>query len=161
MMDIPTRDQLIQMIVDARAEWEAAISRLSAEEQEESLLDGWSVKDVIAHLMWHEKEIAGLVRARRLAGSDLWQRPLQERNRLIREQYRDLSLADIREQAANAYEALLKELAQLGEDELADAARWRDFPPNVLAWEIVAQNTYEHYRDHTADIERYLAGRAG
>jgi hypothetical protein len=153
-----TRNELLQEIQDAKVAWEAATILVSPEEQEAPLLDGWSVRDVIAHLMWHEQEMVGAVRARALVGSDWWLLPTQERNRLVWEQHRDMPLAEAREAARDAHEALVKELEALADEDLT--AHWPGVPDEWQPWQIIAQNTYEHYRDHTADVERYLAGRA-
>ena len=67
------KSELISAISKARAEWEAVISPLDDDKILQAKTQGdWSLKDVIAHLTWHEKEMLGLIRAHALVGSELW-----------------------------------------------------------------------------------------
>ncbi len=45
------------------------------------------------------------------------------------------------------------------DDELNDSSRFRDMPSDGQPWHIVAQNTYEHYREHAANVEKWLKRR--
>ena len=47
----------------ARAEWEAALAEIPSERMTEpGLAGGWSVKDLIAHVAWSEREMIGVIR---------------------------------------------------------------------------------------------------
>ena len=52
----------------------------------------WSVKDVLAHITWHEQEMFNVVLNRALVGSDLWNVSLELRNKTIYEENRDREL---------------------------------------------------------------------
>ena len=56
---------------------------------------GWSVKDVLAHISWGEREGTGLVRARALAGSELWNLPEDERNEAVVRESRSQGLDEV------------------------------------------------------------------
>jgi hypothetical protein len=155
------RDELLAEIQDAKVEWKKTAILVPVEDQEKPLLDGWSVKDVYAHLMWHENEMLGVIRNRRLTGSDLWQRPLDERNRSIWEQHRDLPATEVRERSRNIHEALFKELGALTDRDLTTPGVWSGFPADWTLWDLLRGNTFEHYRGHTADLKRYLARTGG
>jgi len=58
-----------------------------------------SVKDILAHIAWFEREMIGLLHQRTLAGSDLWNLPSDERNAVIFQLNRRRSLQDIRQEA--------------------------------------------------------------
>ena len=49
----------------------------------------WSVKDLVAHITWSEREMVGVLAARALAGSDLWSLTNDERNEIVYQQNRD------------------------------------------------------------------------
>ena len=46
---------------------------------------GWSKKDIMAHITWHEQEMINLITSKTLAGSAWWELPLDERNEKIRQ----------------------------------------------------------------------------
>ncbi|MDE0217922.1 MAG: hypothetical protein OXJ90_01530 [Spirochaetaceae bacterium] len=43
----------------------------------------WSGKDIVAHVIWYEREMVGVLKSRVLAGSDLWALPVDERNSAV------------------------------------------------------------------------------
>ena len=55
----------------------------------------WSVKDILAHITWHEQEMFNVVLKRALVGSDLWNVSLELRNKTIYEENRDRGLKDV------------------------------------------------------------------
>ncbi len=48
-------------------------------------------------------------------------------------------------------------LRTLSDEDLIDPSSFPNMPPDWQPWMIIAQNTYEHYRDHILDVERWLA----
>jgi hypothetical protein len=111
----------------------------------------WSAKDVIAHITWHEREMIGMIAARALEGSDLWNLPLDERNDAIYRANRGRSLDEVRREAAEVYARLLDALQTLSDGDLHDAGRFAGMPPDWQPVEVIAGNTYEHYQDHLRD----------
>jgi len=72
-----TKQQLLEKIRQSRAEWESFLSRLDEDQLIKPGASGeWSVKDIIAHLNWHEREMIAVIQTHALAGSDLWNLPL-------------------------------------------------------------------------------------
>ena len=47
-------------------------------------------------------------------------------------------------------------LASLKDEDLNSAASFTAMPDDWVPWIILAQNTYEHYRDHAKDIQAYI-----
>ena len=127
---------------------------------EEPGVDGdWTVRDVIAHITWHEKEMLELLRSRRLAGSQLWTLPLNERNSAIFEENRHRSLDDVLQEARQVYPQLLAEIERLEDADLTDPARIADMPPDWKLYNLLADNTYDHYNDHSTDLRAWLDDR--
>jgi hypothetical protein len=155
-----TKAGLLELVREARARWEATLSELGEERMEEPGVDGdWTVRDVIAHLTWHEKEMLQLLKARRLAGSNLWELPLHERNNAIFEENRGRSLQDVLREAQEVYPELLSEIERLDDADLTDPHRIADMPPDWTLYNLLADNTYDHYNDHSADLRAWLDGR--
>jgi uncharacterized damage-inducible protein DinB len=152
-----TPDELIEKVKAARADWDEAVAAVDASRFEEPGVAGeWSLKDVIAHVAWFEREMIAVIEARALVGSDLWMLPPRERNDAIWKANRDRPLADVREEAARVWEELLEKLATLTAEEMTDPARFPGMPPDWVPEEIFAQNTYEHYEAHAKTVRERL-----
>ena len=153
-MDKPT---LLENIRLAHTAWDAALSRLSeAQILAPGASGGWSVKDVIAHLAWHEREMAGLVQLHALAGSEMWGWPLDERNHAIYLSNRDRPLAEIRQEEQQVYAELIACLEALPEADLHQPASFAGMPEDWKPWELIVENTYEHFQDHLPEVEALL-----
>ena len=150
--------ELIDRIRASREAWEQAILPLDDHTLEQAGFCGeWSGKDVIAPLTWHEKEMIGLVEAHVLAGSPLWDLPLDRRNAAIYEQNKDRSLEDVRREAEQIFEKLLEKLGALDDQDLHDPGRFSDMPADWQPWKLIAENTYEHYDDHVQQAQAFHA----
>lgn len=116
----------------------------------------WSVKDILAHITWHEQEMFNLILNRTLAGSDLWNVSLELRNRTIYEENRERDLKDVLDDYKIVFEGLMDVMQILTDADLLDASHFKGMPSDWKPWEIIAQNTYEHYDDHRADLAAWL-----
>lgn len=154
------KDSLLSNIMAERAEWDELIDRVGPERMEIPDVTGsWSVKDVIAHIMWFEREMIGVARAHALIGSSLWNLPQAERNEAVYEEFREMPLEQVLDEARQTYAQLLVALRDLDEADLNDTSRFRDMPAEWLPWQVIAGNTYEHYRAHVPDVRAWLARR--
>src|SRR5256885_17248131 len=101
------RQAFMERLAAARGEWEAALAGIAEERMTEPLLEGgWSVKDVVAHVCWSEREMVGVIRERALVGSDLWALDLDARNAIVRDQNRDRPLAEVLAEERATWEEL-------------------------------------------------------
>lgn len=147
----------IDEIRKAREEWLSLIAEVGKPRMTEpGLPGGWSVKDVIAHITWYEREMIGMLKAMALVGSDLWQLPHDERNVPIYEKNRDRPLEEVLSEAEQVYAQLFEAIASLSEDELSDPSHFRDMPSEWTPWDVIAGNTHEHYHQHIPDIREWL-----
>jgi len=96
-MDQPgSVQQLTETIQLTWTAWEAMIGQVEEEQLvSPGVVGDWSLKDIIAHITWHEREMVGLVKAHALVGSDLWNLPTDERNAAIYKEVRDLPLEQV------------------------------------------------------------------
>jgi len=148
----------ISTVRATHAELDSVIASLSEQQMLQPGASGeMSVKDILAHIAWFEREMIGLLRQRLLAGSDLWNLPGDERNATIFQINRQRSLPDIRQEAEAVVQQLLEELENLDEAALDDPGRFRDMPADWSPRQLLAENTSEHYQHHLADIHAWLA----
>ncbi len=146
----------------ARAEWEALLAEVGPERMTRPGTAGyWSVKDVIAHVAWFEREMVGLIRERALEGSELWDLDQDARNAVVYEQNRDRPLDEVLAEAREVYAELLPMLEGMSDDEYENAARFQGMPPGWTPWRVIAGNTWEHYEAHMPAIRASLAAEEG
>jgi hypothetical protein len=159
-MDQPgSVQQFVKTIQNAWTAWEALIKQVDQERFTSPGVAGeWSLKDIIAHITWHEREMVGLVEAHALVGSDLWDLPTDERNVAIYEEVRHQPLEQVLEESTQVHQKLLDVLPTLSEADLTDPGTFPNMPPDWQPWMVIAQNTYEHYQVHIQDVQRWLAG---
>lgn len=158
-MDTPfTVSQLLKTIQQARTEWNALIEPVDQSKMTQPGVAGqWSLKDIIAHITWHEREMVGLIKAHALVGSELWNLPTDERNAAIYEEVRDQPLSQVLEESTQFYEQLIEVLPSLSDEGLVDPSGFPGMPPDWQPWVIIAQNTYEHYQQHIPDLEKWIS----
>ena len=156
-----TKPKILELIQTERADLEGALARLSEEQMTRPVEDGWSVKDILAHLSiwetrmveWIEQSLRGEVPQRPAPGMtwDDMDR-LNEQTYLL---YKDRPLGEVLSDFNATYRRALEVVSGLEEKDLLDAQRfaWRQGAP---LWHMVAANTWEHYREHHAAISRRL-----
>jgi hypothetical protein len=144
----------------ARLDWEAALVKLDATQLLQVGAGGeWSVKDVIAHLAWHEREMIGMLQMRALTGSPLWELPLDQRNAAIYTENKDRCLAEVQAEAQEVFPILWQLLEALEEEDLHDPSRFAQMPREWTPLQVLAGNTYEHYEDHLPQLSALIASQ--
>jgi len=138
-------DYAIDLVPEGRSEWKATP-------------DSWSLKDIIAHVAWHDDQMVEVAETRILAGSLWWTLSTDIRNHRIFEKYRDTEFEEIAQFAAGAYSKMRTAVAALPDDDLNDAAQFADMPKDWIPWRLFASNTYEHYLRHIGQIRRLANG---
>jgi hypothetical protein len=99
-----TVSQFIDTLQQERVKWNTMIDSIDREDMLKlGVVGEWSLKDVIAHITWHEREMVGLVEAHALVGSELWNLPTDERNAAIYEEIRDQSLEQVLAESTSSW----------------------------------------------------------
>ena len=148
----------INTLKQTRAEWEALLAELDEEQMLQPGAAGkWSVKDVIAHVTWGEREIVPVIHTHVLAGSDLWDLSDDERNEIVYQQNRDRPLNEIVREEQQAYADLLEAVQTLTDEDLNDPHRFKQMPQEWAPWQIFVGNSFKHYQDHMPSIRAWLA----
>ena len=158
MHEYMSKSQLLDTIKAARAEWEALLAEIPVAWMTEPGVDGeWSVKDIVAHIAWGERENVGVVQAHALVGSELWQLSEDERNAAVFQQNRGRELRDVLAESHQVFPQYFAAVASLSEDELNDPGRFKDMPGEWRPWRILYDPT--HYQVHAQSIRAWLAQR--
>lgn len=156
------RAEFLDKVRTARRHWEETIALVPEDRMTEpGLFGGWSVKDLIAHVAWSEREMVGVIRERALVGSPLWRLGQDERNAIVFAENRDRPLDDVLAEERAIWNELLPGLESLSDEDLNDPGRFRglaDTAPGVLPWQIFAGSTFAHHEHHARDIRAWLDG---
>lgn len=148
----------INTLKETRAEWEALLAQVDEDQMLQPGAAGkWSVKDIIAHVTWGEREIVPVMRTHALIGSDLWNLSDDERNEVVYQQNRNRPLHEIIHQEQQAYADLLEAAQALSDEDLNVPHRFKNMPQEWMPWQIFAGNTFKHYQDHMPSIRAWLA----
>jgi uncharacterized protein (TIGR03083 family) len=157
MSESISKSELIDRCRRSRAAWDALLARLTPEQMQQPKAVGeWSVKDIIVHIIWYEREMVGILTLHVFAGSKWWDIPLDERNRMICEESKDRSLADVLAESRRVYEAFVQGLEKLPEADLYNPTGFPGMPAEWQPLEIISSNSYEHYDEHAEAIKAWL-----
>lgn len=149
---------LLKTLTETRASWEALLARIDADLMQKPGAAGkWSVKDIIAHMTWGEREVAPVLRTHILTGSPLWNLSEDERNEITYQQNKDRTLQDIVNEEQQAYRDLLEAVQMLSDEDLDDPRRFKNMPTEWKPWQLIAGNSFKHYEDHMPSIREWLA----
>jgi DinB family protein len=159
------KHEVIEAIVLERAKLLDAIDRLGADAETRPVTDGgWTAKDTLAHCIHWSGQIAfGLGAAMH---PPAWveavgdERPSgDEWNRGVVAHYRPMPLAIVRRDFEQVVGAILERVRKR-DDVDYDARANTVFPwigSDVPVWKAIAGETWEHWPEHSADLERALA----
>ncbi|MHB8596835.1 MAG: ClbS/DfsB family four-helix bundle protein [Ktedonobacteraceae bacterium] len=151
------KTEFINTLKQAREEWEALLTQISEAQMLQSGATGkWSVKDVVAHMTWGEREIAPVMRSHVLAGSELWELSDYERNEIVYDRNCNRPLDEIMSDERQAYANLIEAAQLLSDEDLNDPQRYRHMPQDWIPWQLFAANSFDHYRDHMTSLREWL-----
>jgi hypothetical protein len=111
-----------------------------------------SLRDILYHVAWYEREMVEMIQLRSLVGSPWWTLPVDERNIHIKTEGEAYSLLQSWRLEQEMYNELMIQVQTLRDEELEDARFFQEMPPDWKPWEVIASNTYEHYGEHFSDI---------
>lgn len=150
--------EFLETLRSVRTQWEELLVEVGKEHMQEPGVEGsWSVKDIIAHVTWPEREMVAILQARSLAvGSELWDLPQDELNDVVVAQKRDRPLQEVLAEEQQAYARFFEALNVLSEEELVEASHYQEMPADWIPWEMFASNCFEHYRAHMPALRPWL-----
>lgn len=154
-----TRDPAARLLATLDAAWadfHASYAGLSDDELLEPGVSGdWSIRDIMAHVSWWEEEALKhlpviLAGGRPPRYSDLYG-GIDAFNARMAEEWRGLSLAEVRHRLAETHDRLVAYLQQVPPDHLKSGTRFR---------RRLRLDTYGHYPLHTQAIREWRTRRA-
>lgn len=161
------REEILEKLREEFTRWKELLSNLSEEEITTSRLpNGWSIKDLMAHLMaWQQVTTARLEAAQLnespvlpewLAGaSPESEDELHQFNARIFETHRERSWSQVHQEWRVGFLKVLKLGEEIPEDDLVSAGRypWLNGYPLIT----VLQGTYEHHHvDHLGALLTWI-----
>lgn len=161
MVDQMNKKELLTMLESERSRWDDLIATLSKEQlSTPGVVGQWSVKDMISHLTtWESRPIAWLeaVRDDGRPQAAPWSPDLTEEqvNAWIWQTNRERPLDQVLAESKRSHQELVSLIRSTSEEDLITPKRFSWATAGSVAAGIPA-NTYEHYREHGAQIRSWL-----
>ena len=156
--ELPRTDLMARFRADM-ARLRAAVSRVPEERRGQVIGDGWTVKEILAHIAaWDREVVRGLDEL--LAG----RRPAfvsyreDEFNALTAQASRGKSLADVLAEVQDAHEQLISRVERLTDEQWQQPSpyQWSDQTPMTVASLFgYAYKGQTHYAGHAAEIDEW------
>jgi hypothetical protein len=171
------KQTFLETLIEGRREWQALLDEVGEQRLLQPGVTGhWSVKDIIAHIAVWERWGAALTRAataRRPATfveqftteltPELDAMPFDEFNEWMVAQSHNQPVKAVIDDEQQIYEELVASVTEMSEDDLTDPERqfpgmeWKGSRP---MWDLLANQSYSHYRLHAADIRSWLSNQS-
>lgn len=149
------RSELLTRIREGRAELEDVLHRFDRQNLTTPLLpNGWSIRDIIAHIGFWERRMVILydtLRAGSMPQDPIGEETLDRLNARVYNENQLLPIGIVQMNEVEAYRTLLVIAETAPEADLFDSERfaWTEGAP---FYRLIAVNTYEHYADHLPDL---------
>jgi Mycothiol maleylpyruvate isomerase N-terminal domain len=151
------KSEFLENLQKEHAAWETQLRRVETDQMTQpGVVGDWSVKDLVAHVTWSEREMVGVLEAMTLVGSELWTLSNDERNAITYEQDRHRPLAEVLSEERAIYQRLLELVEGLSEQDLNDPHSFKDMPEDWIPWMVLRGNTYKHYHEHSQNLRAWL-----
>jgi hypothetical protein len=160
-----TKSTLLATLRAKRAEWEAVLAKVPAEEMTKPGVAGeWSVKDIVAHLSfferWYADRLHEQLRGERYTPTEFDFMPFDQRNDLLFQQNRERPLPEILAESQEGFEQLMAGVEAQTEAFLIEPQQFEGLPEPVRVWEMLRGDVYDHYAQHLPSIEQWLASHS-
>jgi hypothetical protein len=165
----PEKATLLEQLESERAELDRLLVEVGVDRMTDSIGGGWSVKDVVAHIMaydrWWAAQLRSLIRGTPATTRELYDADdepayaapsdLDTRNAAIRERYRDWPLDDVLQAAQSAFDSLHWTIDE------TPAALWDE--PLAADWaagerlqDLIRTQIIDHYREHVPELRSWI-----
>ena len=149
---------LIARIQDGRREMEALLAQLSeAQMVEAGIAEGWSVKDLLSHITYWERDTVDVLKAAARGETPYLTGPEETdaRNAEAVARNRDRPAAAVVADYFQTIDDLIAQVETLSEADLTDPNRfpWEEGKP---LWKHIAGESYAHEHEHREQIRAWL-----
>lgn len=157
------KEDLLEEITVERAALDEAIASLSQREMTRAGVTpgGWSVKDILAHVVdwqdrtlgWYEAGLKGEKPA--VPGDGFTMRELPLLNQMIWRRHRRRSLKAVLEDYRKYHERMLELIDAVDEDDMVTLNRWSWTGPSWTLSDYIRAQTASHYRWARKHVRRW------
>jgi uncharacterized protein (TIGR03083 family) len=155
------KSELVELMCKTRAEFDELLAELGTDQMTRNGVAGdWSIKDMLAHIAWYQREEAELFGETGVEASELWNVPQDPRNETLFELHRDQPLERTLTDFRQSFDKLIAAVMGLSDDELNTPGRFPGTTAERPPWKAIAIHSYEHDREHTKDIRTWMASRS-
>lgn len=151
-----TKESLLARLFTSRETFEETLARLPEDQLETPILHGeTSAKDMLGHIAFWEELATARFDALRAGQTPDPITDFDAINARILNDFRHLSLEEVREREQAAYQHIIDMIERATEDELfkPDHFPWTNGSP---FWAWIEGNTWEHYEEHIAEVQTWL-----
>lgn len=147
----------ITTLQEARHGWKAVLAQMDEQRLlQPGVVNTWSVKDVIAHVAWYEREMIPVMRTHVFAGSELWEMSTDERNIVLFQQNSQRPLQEILTEEEHIYADFFEAVQMLEDEDLNIPQRFKEMPEDWLPWQLFADNSFVHYQQHLPAVRQWV-----
>ena len=157
---------LLESMRTTRLQWDRLMQQIDESRMTQPILHGgWSIKDTIGHVAYYERWVQGwleaAVRGQVTLATHRDSLDVDARNAIIWGENWVRPLSEILGESKSVFDRLYQLVQVLPEGDLiAPYAYDRYVIPfwgrSMALWECIADDSYDHYREHTANIYRWL-----
>jgi hypothetical protein len=159
MSEPTSKSELIEAMVSARNEFDSLIERIQRSTMTLPGASGeWSVKDIIAHSTSYDRWLALTLALRGQKPPDFWIEdiPLDEFNRRLFDQNREMALDEVLQQSRDVWREILEETRGRPETYLFTQQCVEGVPYRFRPCDILKSESYGHYLDHVPALSAWL-----
>jgi len=135
----------LERIDAAWREFHAALDAVPRERLDEPLADGWTRKQMLAHISaWHDYASERLARLMQTGEQHSLSEDVDEFNARVARAAAGRTAGEVLDALEGSFRRLQRQVSHLSDRQLASHAGWPA--------EVIAENTYRHYTEHDADL---------
>lgn len=154
-----SKNELVEAMVSARNTLDSLIDQIKRSNMTLPGVSGeWSVKDILAHLTAYDRWLALTLALRGQKPPDFWieDTPLDESNRRLFEENRDMPLDEVLQQYREIWRDILDETRARSETYLFTEQSVQGYPDKFKPCDILRSESYGHYLDHVPALRAWL-----
>ena len=153
------KKHVLNNLLYARRDWDRLLNGISeADLAKPGVCDQRSVKDLIAHITWYDRQMEEMLRSGKVEESPLWSMEPKERNEHIRRHHQMTNADELKQQSLQAFARLLDAVESADSEAFLNPGYYDKMQEDWQPLDIIAINTWGHYAHHARQIEEFLAG---
>jgi hypothetical protein len=159
MSDPSSKAELIEAMVSARSQFDSLVDRIPHSKMSLPGASGeWSVKDVVAHIASYDRWLGLTLALRAQKPPDFWMEdiPLDEFNRRLFDENRDLPLGQILQESRHVWKEILEGTRALSETYLFSEQSVQGVSYTFKPCDVLKSESYGHYLDHVPALSAWI-----